>query len=59
MKRKTPSDQRHRVPSEIISHARWLSHRGCLRMPAVEAGLAERGLFTFPNGINSLQTFKD
>jgi len=30
MKIKTPSYQRHRFPSEIISHAVWLYHRFCL-----------------------------
>jgi len=30
MKTKTPSYQRHRFPSEIISHALWLYHRFCL-----------------------------
>jgi len=48
MKRKTPSDQRYRISSEMISHARWLSHRGCLRIRAVEARLAERGVYYFP-----------
>ena len=31
-----PSYQRHRVPSEIISHADWLSHRSCHSICEVE-----------------------
>lgn len=44
MKHKTPSYQRHRVPSEIISHAGWLYHRFCLSFREVEEILAERGI---------------
>ena len=44
MKHKTPSYQRHRVPSEIISHAVWLYHRFCLSFREVEEILAERGI---------------
>jgi len=44
MKTKTPSYQRHRFPSEIISHAVWLYHRFCLSFREVEELLAERGL---------------
>jgi len=44
MKKPTPSYQRHRFPSEIISHAVWLYHRFCLRFREVEELLAERGL---------------
>ncbi len=39
-----PSYQRHRFPSEIISHAVWLSHRFCLSFREVEELLAERGI---------------
>ena len=44
MKTKTPSYQRHRFPSEIISHALWLYHRFCLSFREVEELLAERGI---------------
>jgi len=44
MKTKKPGYQRHRFPSEIISHAVWLSHRFCLSFREVEALLAERGI---------------
>jgi len=44
MKKPTFSYQRHRVPSEIISHAVWLYHRFCLSFREVEELLAERGL---------------
>ncbi len=44
MKTKTPSYQRHRFPSEIISHAVWLYHRFCLSFREVEELLAERGV---------------
>jgi putative transposase len=44
MKTKTPSYQRHRVPSDIISHAVWLYHRFCLSFREVEELLAERGI---------------
>ena len=44
MKKPTPSYQRHRFPSEIISHAVWLYHRFCLSFREVEALLAERGI---------------
>jgi hypothetical protein len=44
MKTTTPSYQRHRFPSEIISHAVWLYHRFCLSFREVEELLAERGL---------------
>ena len=44
MKHKTPSYQRHRFPSEIISHAVWLYHRFCLSFREVEELLAERGI---------------
>jgi hypothetical protein len=40
MKHKTPSYQRHRFPSEIISHAVWLYHRFCLSFREVEELLA-------------------
>ena len=43
MNSKTPSYQRHRFPSEIISHAVWLYHRFCLSFREVEELLAERG----------------
>ncbi len=36
MKIQTPSYQRHRFPSEIISHAVWLYHRFCLSFREVE-----------------------
>ena len=44
MKHTTPSYQRHRFPSEIISHAVWLYHRFCLSFREVEELLAERGI---------------
>ncbi len=44
MKTKTPSYQRHRFSSEIISHAVWLYHRFCLSFREVEELLAERGI---------------
>jgi len=44
MKRPTPSYQRHRFPSEIISHAVWLYHRFCLSFREVEELLAKRGI---------------
>ncbi len=44
MKIQTPSYQRHRFPSEIISHAVWLYHRVCLSFREVEELLAERGI---------------
>ena len=44
MKPKKPSYQRHCFPSEIISHAVWLSHRFCLSFREVEELLAERGI---------------
>jgi len=39
-----PSYQRHRFPSEIISHAVWLYHRSCLSFREVEELLAERSI---------------
>ena len=44
MKNKPPSYQRHRFPSEIISHAVWLYHRFCLSFREVEELLAERDI---------------
>ncbi len=44
MKIQPPSYQRHRFPSEIISHAVWLYHRFCLSFREVEELLAERGI---------------
>jgi putative transposase len=44
MNNRTPSYQRHRFPSEIISHAVWLYHRFCLSFREVEELLAERGI---------------
>ena len=44
MNTKTSSYQRHRFPSEIISHAVWLYHRFCLSFREVEELLAERGV---------------
>jgi putative transposase len=44
MKTHKPSYQRHRFPSEIISHAVWLYHRFCLSFREVEKLLAERGV---------------
>ncbi len=44
MKKQTPSYQRHRFPSEIISHAIWLYHPFFLSFREVEELLAERGI---------------
>ena len=44
MKKPTPSYQRHRFPSEIISHAVWLYHQFCLSFREVEELLTERGI---------------
>jgi putative transposase len=44
MKKPTPSYQRHRFPSEIISHAVWLYHRFCLSFREVEELLAKHGV---------------
>jgi putative transposase len=44
MKHKTPSYQRHRFPSEIMSYAGWLYHRFCLSFREVEELLAEQGI---------------
>ena len=44
MKKRTLSYQRHRFPSEIISHTIWLYHRFCLSFREVEELLAERGI---------------
>ena len=44
MKTHKPNYQRHRFPSEIISHAVWLYHRFCLSFREVEELLAERGI---------------
>ena len=44
MKKPPLSYQRHRFPSEIISHAVWLYHRFCLRFREDEELLAERGI---------------
>ena len=44
MKKQTPSYQRHRFPSEIISYAVWLYHRFCLSFREAEELLAERGI---------------
>jgi len=44
MKTKSPSYQRYRFPSEIITHAIWLYHRFCLSFREVEELLAERGI---------------
>jgi putative transposase len=44
MKIQTPSYQRHRFSSEIISHAVWLYHRFCLSFREIEELLAERGI---------------
>ncbi len=41
---KSISYQRHRFPSELISHAVWLYHRFCLSFREVEELLAERGI---------------
>ena len=49
MKTTTPSYQRHRFPSVIISHAVWLYHRFCPSFREVEELLAERGIIvTYP-----------
>jgi len=44
MKTKKRSYQRHRFPSEIISHAVWLYHRFCLSFREVEELLTEHGI---------------
>jgi putative transposase len=44
MNTKKISYQRHRFPSEIVSHAIWLYHRFCLSFREVEELLAERGI---------------
>ncbi len=44
MKIQPPSYQRHRFPSEIISHALWLYHRFSLSFREVEEVLAKRGI---------------
>jgi len=44
MNKPTPNYQRHRFPSEIISHAVWLYHRFCLSFREVEELLAKRGI---------------
>jgi putative transposase len=44
MNKPAPSYQRHRFPSEIISHAVWLYHRFCLSFREVEELLAERDI---------------
>jgi len=44
MKKPIPSYQRHRFPSESISHAVWLYHRFCLSFPEVEELSAKRGV---------------
>jgi len=44
MKKPPPSYQRHRFPSEIISHAVWLYHRFCLSFREVEELLAKRSI---------------
>ena len=44
MNTKLPSYQRHRFPSDIISHAVWLYHRFCLSFRDGEELLAERGI---------------
>ncbi len=44
MKKQPPSYQRHRFPSEIISHAVWLYHRFCLSFREVEELLAKPGI---------------
>jgi putative transposase len=44
MKTQKPSYQRHRFPSEIISHAVWLYYRFCLSFREVEELLAKRGV---------------
>ncbi|WNM61896.1 IS6 family transposase [Candidatus Nitrospira neomarina] len=44
MNSKRPNYQRHRFPSEIISHEVWLYHRFCLSFREVEEFQAERGI---------------
>ena len=44
MKNPSPSYQRHRFPSEIISYSVWLYHRFYLSFKKVEELLAERGI---------------
>jgi putative transposase len=44
MKKLTPSYQRHRFPSELISHAVRLYHRFCLSFREVEELLAKRSI---------------
>ncbi len=44
MKTKSPSYQRYRFPTDIISHAVWLYHRFCLSFREVEELLAKRGI---------------
>jgi putative transposase len=44
LKKLKSSYQRHRFPSEIISHAVWLYHRFSLSFREVEELLAERGI---------------
>jgi putative transposase len=45
LKKPSPSYQRHRFPSEIISHAVWLYHPILSELPRrVEELLAERGI---------------
>ena len=44
MNKPNPSYQRHRFPSEIISHTVWLYHRFCLSFREVEELLAKRGI---------------
>jgi putative transposase len=44
MKKPRPIYQRHRFPSEIISHAVWLYHRFCLSFREVEELLAKRSI---------------
>lgn len=44
MKTTAISYQRHRFPTEIISHAIWLYHRFCLSFREVEELLAEHGI---------------
>ena len=44
MKKRPISYQRHRFPSEIISHTVWLYNRFCLSFREVEELLAERGI---------------
>ncbi len=44
MKKQPPSYQRHRFPSEIISHAVWLYHRFCLSFREIKKLPAKRGV---------------